>query len=83
MTYTSTVTSKGQITIPAEVRKRLGLREGDHVAFEVGTESTTFGPADRAGNPFAPFRGALAGHLPASIGQLLKEERVRRGRTRR
>ena len=26
-------TSKGQITIPAEVRKNLGLQEGSHVAF--------------------------------------------------
>lgn len=29
----STVTRKGQITIPARVRKRLGLRRGDRVAF--------------------------------------------------
>jgi AbrB family looped-hinge helix DNA binding protein len=30
---TSTLTSKGQVTIPVEVRKRLGLRPGDAVAF--------------------------------------------------
>lgn len=30
---TSTVTRKGQVTIPAEVRRRLGLRRGDRVAF--------------------------------------------------
>ncbi len=34
---TATVTSKGQITIPAEVRKALGLKPGDKVdIFEVG-----------------------------------------------
>jgi AbrB family looped-hinge helix DNA binding protein len=30
---TSTLTSKGQVTIPAEVRRRLGLQPGDHVGF--------------------------------------------------
>ncbi len=32
---TSTLTSKGQVTIPAEVRRRLGLRAGDRVGFIV------------------------------------------------
>jgi len=27
------MTKKGQVTIPASIRKRLGLREGDRVAF--------------------------------------------------
>ena len=30
---TATVTTKGQITIPAEVRRRLGLETGDRVEF--------------------------------------------------
>ena len=30
--YRTTVTRKGQITIPAEIRRILGLKEGDHVA---------------------------------------------------
>ena len=29
----ATLTSKGQITIPAEVRRRLGLHPGDQVGF--------------------------------------------------
>lgn len=32
---TSTVTTKGQVTIPVELRKRLGLRPGDQVGFVV------------------------------------------------
>ena len=31
----STLTSKGQVTIPAEVRRRLGLHQGDRVGFVV------------------------------------------------
>lgn len=30
------LTSKGQITIPAEVREALGLRQGDTIVFDVG-----------------------------------------------
>lgn len=30
---TSTVTQKGQVTIPAGIRRKLGLRTGDRVAF--------------------------------------------------
>ncbi len=29
----STVTSKGQVTIPVEVRKHLGIQQGDKVSF--------------------------------------------------
>jgi AbrB family looped-hinge helix DNA binding protein len=32
---TSTLTTKGQVTIPVELRKRLGLHPGDQVGFVV------------------------------------------------
>lgn len=35
---TATVTSKGQVTIPADVRTKLGLRPGSRIAF-VPTET--------------------------------------------
>ncbi len=34
----STLTRKGQVTLPAEVRRRLGVREGDKVAFVIDDE---------------------------------------------
>lgn len=34
----STVTSKGQVTIPAEVRHRLGIDAGDRLVFEIEGE---------------------------------------------
>lgn len=35
MTLTHRLTSKGQVTIPIEIRERLGLHPGTSVAFEV------------------------------------------------
>jgi len=32
MKNSSTISSKGQITVPQEIRKRLGLEPGDRVA---------------------------------------------------
>lgn len=34
----ATMTSKGQITVPAEVRRRLGLKAGDTLIFVMGEE---------------------------------------------
>ena len=34
----STITSKGQITIPIEIRRRLGLRSGDRLEFLFGSD---------------------------------------------
>jgi antitoxin PrlF len=35
MTPKSTLSAKGQVTIPAKVRKSLGLKPGDKVAYKV------------------------------------------------
>ncbi len=34
----ATITSKGQVTIPAEVRKQLGLKKHDKIAFVLGKQ---------------------------------------------
>ena len=31
----STVTRKGQVTLPVEIRRALGIKQGDKIAFEV------------------------------------------------
>jgi AbrB family looped-hinge helix DNA binding protein len=36
----ATLTSKGQITLPAELRAQMGLRPGDKIDFRVGLDGT-------------------------------------------
>ena len=59
MSVRATVTSKGQITIPQEVRRRLGLRQGDQVAFVLENGATVLKPARGEENPFERYAGAL------------------------
>ncbi len=59
MTNRATLTSKGQITIPQEVRQRLGLRQGDQVEFVTENGQTLIRPARAESNPFTAYAGAL------------------------
>jgi antitoxin PrlF len=61
MGNSSTVSSKGQVTIPQEIRLRLGLREGDRVEFIVEEGKTVVRPLRAAENPFAAWVGAFPG----------------------
>lgn len=61
MSRPSTISSKGQITVPLEVRHRLGLKEGDRVEFVVEEGKTTIRPARGPANPFLKYIGALPG----------------------
>lgn len=55
----STMTSKGQITIPSEVRKVLGLRSGSRVAFvPTGSGSYELVPETQT---ITSLKGAIAG----------------------
>ena len=41
----STVTNRGQVTLPAEVRRVLGARGGDKVAFQIDGDEVRLRPA--------------------------------------
>ena len=56
---TSTLSSKGQITLPLEVRHRLGLKQGDRVEFVFEEGRTIVRPAKLEPNPFERYLGAL------------------------
>jgi AbrB family looped-hinge helix DNA binding protein len=59
MPPTSTISSKGQVTVPIEVRHRLGLKEGDKVEFVFEDGRTVLRPARIEENPFTAYLGAL------------------------
>jgi antitoxin PrlF len=59
MPPSSTISSKGQVTVPLEIRLRLGLKPGDRVEFVVESERTVLRPARTEGNPFVKYVGAL------------------------
>jgi AbrB family looped-hinge helix DNA binding protein len=50
------ITSKGQITVPREVRRVLGLRAGDRLLFESDGKGIRVRPV-RSKSAFAKYRG--------------------------
>jgi antitoxin PrlF len=76
MPPSSTISSKGQITVPLEIRRRLGLKEGDRVEFVAEGERTIMRPARPAENPFEKYAGALpAFRSEAEIDTLVRSLR--------
>jgi len=59
MTPSSTVSSKGQVTVPIEVRHRLGLKPGDRLEFHFEDGRTVLRPAQTEENPFTAYVGVL------------------------
>jgi AbrB family looped-hinge helix DNA binding protein len=59
LSFSSTISSKGQITVPIEVRRRLGLKQGDRVEFVVDNGHTVLRPARLSENPFEKYVGSL------------------------
>jgi len=59
MLPSSIISSKGQITVPLEIRNRLGLKQGDRVEFVIEENRTTIRPARPRENPFVKYIGAL------------------------
>ena len=53
---TTTVTSKGQITIPRDIRRALGVRSGDSLLFESDRRGVRVRPV-RVESHFEKYRG--------------------------
>ena len=58
----STITSKGQVTIPAEVRHSLGLKQGDKLSFVIEDHQVLL---RRTGSIVAATAGSLRTGRPA------------------
>lgn len=77
---TSTVTSKGQITLPRDVRRTLGLDAGDKVDFVESEGGYTLVPVR---NDIRSLKGRFAGRAarPASLDEM--EDAIARAATER
>lgn len=56
MKKTARVTSKGQITVPHEIRRALGIRTGDQLVFERDSRGVRVRPL-RTKSRFEKYRG--------------------------
>ncbi|MEX2260869.1 MAG: AbrB/MazE/SpoVT family DNA-binding domain-containing protein [Bryobacteraceae bacterium] len=54
-----TISSKGQVTLPSEIRNRLGLKEGDRIEFVAERGVTILRPARQNQNRFEAYAGVL------------------------
>jgi AbrB family looped-hinge helix DNA binding protein len=72
----ATMTSKGQLTVPVEVRRRLGLKAGTRVSF-VPTEDGSYELRVKTGSA-QDLKGILHGRVPTvSLEQM--DEAIARG----
>ena len=55
--HSSRISSKGQITVPLEVRKRLGVKAGDRVEFVFKDSQAILRPERSPENPFFKYVG--------------------------
>jgi AbrB family looped-hinge helix DNA binding protein len=72
--YRIKVTSKGQVTLPADLRKRLGLRTGDVLEVRESSEGYLL-QKHAPTSPFDRYAGYLSQGKPQSTDQLLAQLR--------
>ena len=60
MADSSTMTTKGQVTVPKAIRRRLGLKAGDKVEFVAEGDRTLLRRANTNTHPFRKYRGIFA-----------------------
>jgi len=77
-TVRAKVTSKGQITLPASLRRRLGVKAGDTVVFESHEGNTTIAPSNQK-DVFERYRGIGTGGIGGSRKAVLRWVREIRG----
>lgn len=79
----STISSKGQVTIPAQVRRMLGLKQGDKIAFSVQGDQVRLLPASLTLESAYGSVQSLGRPLDAEeLVRQAKEEKIERERRR-
>jgi len=74
----ATITSKGQITVPREVRRVLGVRTGDKLLFESDGKGVRIRPI-RNRSAFSKYRGIGNPDIPSGRKRIEKWIRGMRG----
>jgi antitoxin PrlF len=72
------ITSKGQITLPYEVRRAMGVRVGDKVEFEKDDTGFHVRPV-RTESPFAKYAGIGNPGIPRGRKAIIRYVRKMRG----
>lgn len=77
--FRAKITSKGQITVPVEIRKSLGIKPGDHLSFEKQKDGIRV-VRNAEDDPFEKWRGigtgfAIKGKGRKAIVALFREMR--------
>ena len=73
------ITSKGQITVPRDIRRALGVRPGDRLLFEVEEGGVRVRPV-RSADPFEKYQGIGNPGIPSGRKAILRYIRDMRGR---
>ena len=75
--FRAKVTSKGQITVPVEIRKSLGIKPGDHLSFEQQASGVRL-RRETEDSVFEQFRGiGIPGIGPGRKGVLAYMREIR------
>lgn len=72
--YKVIISEKGQICLPAALRRKLGLHRGDRLAIEEVEGALVLRPLPP--HPLLALRGALAGPTGERLTDLLLQERA-------
>jgi len=68
------LTSKGQITVPREVRRALGVKPGDKIVFEQNGKNISVRPV-RSKSVFAKYRGIGNPGMPSGREHVVRKVR--------
>lgn len=73
------ITSKGQITIPREIRKLLGVQAGDKLRFDADQNGVRVRPV-RESSRFGKYRGIGNPEIPSGRKAVTQWTRAMRGK---
>jgi AbrB family looped-hinge helix DNA binding protein len=74
MTYNTTLTSKGQVTIPADIRRSMGLKAGETVRFRLAQNNQIVLEKNDWKKGFTQLHQEVSDHLRANHIKPLSDE---------